>query len=457
MPAIAPPLAIAPEDLHTLGQWSRSSGIRAALAERAKILLLAAEGLSNTEIARQVGCTRPTVILWRHRYTQAGLDGLGDQPRSGRPQTVRRDRRAEILAATLRPPPHELGVTHWSTRLLAAELGCSHSTIARVWADHHVKPWQIQALERTHPVRAVKPGRPERHTHDYIRHGTATLFAALEIATGQVTDQLTTRHRHSEFLAFLKQVAGAYPRRQLHVVCDNYATHKHVKVRAWLAAHPRFHVHFTPTYSSWLNLVSVNRGVLLHRGASGTAPWRLCQRHRPHRRHQSLLYRLEPALPTVLLDQVSRRDPQQARLSNYLSDAALGGVEARSTRPVPAPPGRHCHRPGRARDRVPQPAGVHRYDHAGRQACLPCIRRPGRVRTRPCPRAHQGWAGRRSRPRPPRRPAVGADRQQAAGGPRALRVRAVHRRRDRQDPWREPRLDLPPPQQDRQSTGSPGR
>jgi transposase len=179
-----------------------------------------------------------------------------------------------------------------------------------VWAEHQIKPWQvetfkfstdpeleakvrdvvglylhppeyaivlcvdeksqIQALERTQPVRAVKPGRPERHTHDYIRHGTATLFAALEIATGHVTDQVTTRHRHSEFLAFLKRVAAAYPRRQLHVVCDNYATHKHARVRAWLAAHPRVQLHFTLTYASWMNLVEVFFSIIerqaLHRG-----------------------------------------------------------------------------------------------------------------------------------------------------------------------------------------------
>ncbi len=147
MPTIAPPLAIAPEDLHTLGQWSRSSSIRAALAERAKILLLAAEGTSNTEIARQVGCSRPTVILWRQRYTQAGLDGLGDRPRSGRPQTVRRDRRAEILAATLSPPPEHLGVTHWSSRLLADQLGVSHNTVARVWREYDLKPWRLETFK----------------------------------------------------------------------------------------------------------------------------------------------------------------------------------------------------------------------------------------------------------------------------------------------------------------------
>ena len=147
MPAIAPPLAIPPEDLHTLGQWSRSSGIRAALAERAKILLLAAKGTSNTEIAHQVGCSRPAVILWRRRYAQGGLDGLLDRPRSGRPQTVRRGRRAEILAVTLSPPPEHLGVTHWSSRLLADQLGISHNTVARVWAEHDLKPWRTETFK----------------------------------------------------------------------------------------------------------------------------------------------------------------------------------------------------------------------------------------------------------------------------------------------------------------------
>jgi transposase len=297
MPSIAPPLAVSPEDLPTLGQWSRSSGIRAALAERAKILLLAAQGTSNTEIAQQVGCSRPTVILWRHRYTQAGLDGLLDKPRPGRPQTVRADRRAEILAVTLSPPPEHLGVTHWSTRLLAIELGCSHNTVARVWRDHDLKPWrtetfkfstdpqleakirdvvglylhppqraivvcvdeksQIQALDRTAPNLPLRPGSPERRTHDDVRHGTTTLFAALEVATGRVTDQCFQRHRHTEFLAFLKLVAKAYPRRQLHLVLDNYGTHTHPKVTAWLATHPRVHLHFTPTSASWMNLVEV--------------------------------------------------------------------------------------------------------------------------------------------------------------------------------------------------------
>ena len=298
MPLSAAALPVSADDQAVLRRWANATQAPATLVRRARILLLAAEGVANSEIAERLEVSRPTVIAWRKRYAREGLTaGLADRHRRGRPQTVRRDRRAEILVTTLSPPPQALGVTHWSSRLLAAELGVSHSTVARVWAEHDLKPWQtetfkfstdpelqarvrdvvglyldppahaivlcvdeksqIQALERTQPVRPVRPGRPERRTHDYLRHGTTTLFAALEVATGRVTDACQPRHRHSEFLAFLKLVAKAYPRRQLHVVLDNYATHKHQRVQAWLATHPRVQLHFTPTYASWLNLVEV--------------------------------------------------------------------------------------------------------------------------------------------------------------------------------------------------------
>jgi transposase len=298
MPLSAAALAVSADDQAVLRRWVNATQAPAALVRRAKILLLAGQGVANSEIAERLEVSRPTVIAWRKRYAREGLTGgLADRPRRGRPQSVRRDRRAEILAATLSPPPQALGVTHWSSRLLAAELGVSHSTVARVWAEHDLKPWQtetfrfstdselearvrdvvglyldppahaivlcvdeksqIQALERTQPVRPVRPGRVERRTHDYLRHGTTTLFAALEVATGRVTDTCQPRHRHREFLAFLKLVAKAYPRRQLHVVVDNYATPKHQRVQTWLTKHPRIQLHFTPTYASWLNLVEV--------------------------------------------------------------------------------------------------------------------------------------------------------------------------------------------------------
>lgn len=286
---------------------TRSSSVRAGLAQRARIVLLAAAGESNTAIAAKVGVSRPTVIGWRGRYADRGIAGLSDDPRPGRPRTI--DHR-EVVAATLAPPPKKYGVTHWSSRLLAGHLRIGNATVARAWREYGVQPWrvetfkfstdpelvakvtdvvglylappenaivlcvdeksQIQALDRTAPMLPMQPGLPARRTHDYKRHGTTTLFAALEIATGKVTAACKPRHRHQEFLAFLKQVARCYPDDELHLVMDNYATHKRVEVRDWLAANPRIHVHFTPTSGSWLNLVEVWFGIIerqsIHRG-----------------------------------------------------------------------------------------------------------------------------------------------------------------------------------------------
>jgi transposase len=290
---------------------ARSSSGRAGLAQRARIVLLAADGEANTAIAERVGVSRPTVIGWRGRYVRAGLAGLHDEPRSGRPRVI--DHR-KIVAQTLRPPPKRLGVTHWSSRLLAARLGVGNATVARAWRDYGVQPWraetfkfstdpelvakvtdvvglylappqnaivlcvdeksQIQALDRTQKMLPMQPGLAERRTHDYVRHGTTTLFAALEVATGTVTAAVRPRHRHQEFLAFLKQVATAYPDDQLHLVMDNYAAHKRPEIRTWLAANPRVRVHFTPTAGSWLNLVEVWFGIIekqaIRRGTFGS-------------------------------------------------------------------------------------------------------------------------------------------------------------------------------------------
>ncbi len=298
-----------------LGRWARSSSGPAGLAKRARIILLAADGLANYEIAALTGVTRPTVNLWRSRYAEIGVRGLNDRDRPGRP--VRVDQR-KIVAETLKPPPARLGVTHWSSRLLAARVGVDHSTVARAWREFGVKPWraetfkfstdpelvakvtdvvglylappenaivlcvdeksQIQALDRTAPMLPMQPGLPERRTHDYQRHGTSTLFAALEIATGKVTQACKPRHRHQEFLAFLKQVARAYPDdgtgTELHLVMDNYAAHKRVEIRDWLATNPRIHVHFTPTSGSWLNLVEAWFAIIerqaIHRATFGS-------------------------------------------------------------------------------------------------------------------------------------------------------------------------------------------
>ena len=303
--AAAPALVLADDDREVLASLTRSSSVRAGLAQRARIVLLAADGISNTRIAELVGVSRPTVIAWRGRFEQAGLDGLADEARSGRPRHV--DHEA-IVAATLTAPPKSLGVTHWSSRLLAARLKVGNATIARAWREYGVQPWrretfkfstdpqliakvtdivglylappanaivlcvdeksQIQALDRTAPILPMRPGLPERATHDYVRHGTTTLFAALDIATGQVTGACLPRHRHQEFLRFLKQVAKAYPDQQLHLVMDNYATHKRIEVRDWLAANPRIHAHFTPTSGSWMNLVEVWFGIIQRQAIS---------------------------------------------------------------------------------------------------------------------------------------------------------------------------------------------
>jgi transposase len=302
------PLGLRNGDRERLEAWVRASTIQAGLAQRARIVLLAADGLPNVEIAARVGVSRPTVTSWRARYERSGIGGLADQARSGRPRII--DHR-KIVAATLRRPPKKLGVTHWSSRLLATHLGIGDATVARAWREYGLAPWrcetfkfstdpelvakvtdvvglylappenavvlcvdeksQIQALDRTAPMLPLQPGLPERRTHDYVRHGTTTLFAALNIATGTVTARCQPRHRHQEFLRFLKQVARAYPDRELHLVMDNYAAHKRVEIRDWLAAHPRVQVHFTPTSASWMNLVEVWFGIIerqaIHRGS----------------------------------------------------------------------------------------------------------------------------------------------------------------------------------------------
>ena len=277
----------------------RSSTVEAGLAQRARIVLLAAQGVPNAEIARRVGVSRPTVIQWRNRYEAGGISALGDLDRSGRPPVIDD---VAVVVATVQAPPEALGVTHWSARLLGKHLGISFASVARIWREWNLQPWrretfkfstdpeldakvrdvvglylnppdkavvvcideksQIQALDRTAPILPMRPGLPEKATHDYVRHGTTTLFAALEVATGKVTDACHPRHTHAEFLAFLKQVAKAYPRVPLHVVADNYATHKHPAVQAWLAKHPRVRMHFTPTSGSWLNLVEVFFGII---------------------------------------------------------------------------------------------------------------------------------------------------------------------------------------------------
>src|SRR5688500_8177826 len=272
MPAHVRTVEVPDADRRELERRDRDKSAPARVTERARIVPLAADEVPGKEIAGVVGCAEGSVVTWRGRYAEDGRAGLEDLPRPGSPSPLPEALRDRVLELTLTEPPTQFGATHWSSRLLAAALAgegtpISHATVARIWHRFGVQPWraqtfkfstdpaldakirdvvglylhppekamvlcvdekpQLQALERTPPVLPVRPGSPERASFDYIRHGTTTLFAALEVATGKVTDACTDRHRHQEFGAFLKQVAAAYPRRRLHVVVDNYATHKH--------------------------------------------------------------------------------------------------------------------------------------------------------------------------------------------------------------------------------------
>jgi transposase len=300
---VAAALELRDGDRGRLEALTRASSVPAGLATRARIVLLAADGAANTDIADWTATSRPTVLKWRGRYEQSGIDGLGDDPRPGRTAVIDE---VAVLAETLadkgKPPAH-LGVTHWSTRLMAGRLGISFSSVARIWRKWGIQPHrvetfkfstdpelqtklrdvvglyldppagavvvsvdeksQIQALDRTQPILPLRQGIPEQQTHDYIRHGTTSLFAALDVATGKITaDACYPRHTNVEFLAFLKLVAKAHPRVRLCVICDNYATHKHPSIRAWLDKNPRVTLHFTPTSCSWLNMVEIFFGII---------------------------------------------------------------------------------------------------------------------------------------------------------------------------------------------------
>jgi transposase len=260
-------------------------------ALRVRIVLRAAEGATNTQIAAEAGVSLPTVGLWRRRFSERGLEGLADAPRSGRPRRIDDAEVQRVLALTLEPPPD--GSTHWSVRRLAGATGLSSTSVHRIWREHKLKPHQlrsfkfsrdpqlaekivdvvglyldppkgalvlcvdektqIQALDRTQPTLPLKPGKAQRMTHDYKRNGTTSLYAALEIATGELTGACYPQHRHQEFIAFLNQLVKAYPRRPLHVVLDNSSTHSTAEVARWLERHKRVHFHFTPTSASWLN------------------------------------------------------------------------------------------------------------------------------------------------------------------------------------------------------------
>lgn len=308
--------AVLTEEQRTaLTAWSRSRVLPQRQVLRARIVLLAAEGVPTNSIATRLGCSIPTARLWRRRFAEAGLAGLEeDAPRRGRPPLYDQRTIARVISVTLGKPPR--GETHWSSMAVAERVGVSASTVLRIWREQKIQPFrtrsfkfstdpelvgkvidvvglylhpperavvlcvdekaQIQALDRTQPLLPMRPGQVERRTHDYVRHGTATLFAALDVASGEVTGRTYARHRHQEFLRFLQLIATRYPRGQLHLVLDNYRTHKHPEVQLWLSKHPRIRLHFTPTSASWMNQVetwfSIVHRTAIRRGVFRSVP-----------------------------------------------------------------------------------------------------------------------------------------------------------------------------------------
>jgi transposase len=300
----APPLFVGEADRAVLQGVLRAATSEQRTVTRARIVLRSAEGGPIDGMAAELGVAIMTVKLWRRRYAESGLAGLTDAPRPGHPPTYTREDRDRLVALTMGPPPE--GLTHWSVRRMAQRTGMSPSTVHRIWKELGYRPHrtetfkfstdpdleakirdvvglyldppdgaivlsvdektQIQALDRTQPMLPMRPGQVERHTHDYTRNGTTCLFAALEVATGQVTTDTRERHTGADFLAFMRRVAREYPSGELHVVLDNVSTHKTPDVLAWLARHPRIVFHFTPTSASWMNQVETWFGILT-RGA----------------------------------------------------------------------------------------------------------------------------------------------------------------------------------------------
>jgi transposase len=288
------PLVLTDAERRTLQGWASRRKTAQGLAQRARIVLMCADGKTNVAVAAELGITRETVGKWRNRFIRQRFAGLSDEPRPGVPRTIADAQIEEVVVRTLEEAPE--GATHWSKRELARQVGLSPTTIHRIWRAFGLKPWlveefklstdpflidkvrdvvglylappanaavfsvdekpQIQALERTAPVLPMVPGTPERRSHDYERHGTVDLFAALNTATGMVIGKTSAQHAAQDFTAFLDEIdRRVEPGLAVHLICDNLSVHKAPAVKRWLLEHPRFQLHFTPTYSSWLNQV----------------------------------------------------------------------------------------------------------------------------------------------------------------------------------------------------------
>jgi transposase len=287
-------LTLSDEERETLRRWSRRAKSAQALALRCRIVLACADGMSNVEVAQLLGVSRPTVGKWRSRFLLRRLEGLVDEDRPGAPRKITDEQVEDVVVATLESTPKD--ATHWSRASMAKRSGLSKSSVGRIWKAFRLKPHlsetfklstdplfidkvrdvvglyldpperavvlcvdeksQVQALDRSSPVLPMMPGMPEKRTHDYVRNGITSLFAALDMASGKVIGAVHRRHRSTEYRKFLIRIDKEVPADlDVHVICDNYATHKTDLIQRWLAAHPRFHIHFVPTSSSWLNMV----------------------------------------------------------------------------------------------------------------------------------------------------------------------------------------------------------
>jgi transposase len=292
--SVLEPVVLSDDERETLERWARRPKSAQALALRCRVVLACAEGCRNIAVAERLGLHPDTVGKWRRRFLADRLDGLHDEPRPGAPRTISDADVEAVIVKTLEETPTDS--THWSTRSMAQESGMSQSAISRIWRAFGLKPHlvdtfklspdplfvdkvrdivglyinppegalvlcvdektQVQALDRTAPVLPLRPGLPERRTHDYVRHGTTNLYAALDVVSGQVIADMTERHRAQEFRRFLNLINRSVPvDLDVHLVIDNVSTHKTPEIKRWLVRHPRFHLHFTPTYSSWINLV----------------------------------------------------------------------------------------------------------------------------------------------------------------------------------------------------------